>query len=295
MPLLEQAILDTVAYADIFQYPLTPAEIHRYLIGVKASLPEVFTAIEYLRTRLGLLDCLEGYYSLPGKTGLVSVRQNRRQIAGHLWPKAIHYGRLIAHLPFVRMVAVTGSLAMENVEPQADLDYLIVTRGGRLWLARAMVILLVRWAAAQGITICPNYFLSDASLALREQNLFTAHEMVQMYPVSGLNVYLQMRRLNAWALDYLPNTPSSRLIITDPGEKAPVLQRFGELILQSPVFDRLERWEMERKQRKFASISGNHLETDFSSDRCKGHFDGHGNRVLAAFREREEIFQEEVR
>ncbi len=295
MSRLEQAILDTVAYGDIFQYPLTLAEIHRYLIGVKASLPEVATTLGYMSSRLGLLDCLEEYYTLPGRTGLASIRLERRQAAERLWPKAIHYGRLIARLPFVRMVAVTGSLAMDNVEPQADLDYLVVTRRGRVWLARALAILLVRWAAAQGSIICPNYFLSDSSLVLRERNLFTAHELVQMVPIAGLSVYHRMRRLNAWAMDYLPNATSLRMAAPYSVEKTSAFQRFGELLLQAPVFDRLERWEMERKRRKFTAIPGSHPEADFGADWCKGHFNGHGRQVLEAYQERDEILQEEAR
>ncbi len=293
MPILEQAILDTLAYADIFQYPMTQDEIHQYLVGVKASMTEVCQALDYMQSFPRMLDCRDGFYTLPGRTDLVTIHQIRRQAAARLWPKAIHYGRLISHLPFVRMVAVTGSLSMNNVEPWADLDYLVVTRRGRLWLARAMVILLVRWAATQGSVICPNYFLSETSLALRERDLFTAHELVQMVPIAGLGVYAAMRRLNSWTLDYLPNATLEWWTAIEPGSKPPVLQRLGEQLLQAPIFNRLERWEMERKIQKFEKMPGSHLETLFDADRCKGHFDAHENRTLSAFQERPKV-QEEV-
>ncbi len=294
MPILEGAILDALAYADIFQYPMTPDEIHRYLIGVKASLPEVGAALDNMETQQGIIECRDGLYTLPGRAHLVAIRHRRRQAAARLWPQAIHYGGLISHLPFVRMVAVTGSLAMNNGEPPADVDYLIVTRPGRLWLARAMVILLVRWAAARGCVLCPNYFLSETALALPERDLFTAHELVQMVPLSGFAVYAAMRRLNGWMAGYLPNALEPWWTGIDTGVKPPILQRLGELILRAPIFNRLERWEMERKVRKFAMQPGSHLETRFDAGHCKGHFGAHENRTLSAFQERPQV-QEEVR
>jgi hypothetical protein len=295
MPTLEQAILDTVAYADIFQYPMTQAEVHFYLTGVKASPTEVYASLDYIRSRLGLLDFRDGYYTLPGRIGLVTMRQERRQTAARMWPEAIHYGRLISRLPFVRMVAVTGSLSMDNVDPQADLDYFIVTRQGRLWLTRAMVILLVRWAAIRGTVLCPNYFLSENSLALEDRNLFTAHELVQMIPISGLSIYARMRLLNSWVIKYLPNARNTWQTGENPDLKQSFLQRTGEFILQAPIFNRLEKWEMDRKIRKFTKIFDDHPEAVFDRDRCKGHFDDHENQVLEAFLERENILQEELR
>jgi len=48
------------------------------------------------------------------------------------------------------MVAITGSLAMNNVENNPDIDYLVVTVGGRLWMVRAMVLAAARLAALHG-------------------------------------------------------------------------------------------------------------------------------------------------
>jgi hypothetical protein len=48
----------------------------------------------------------------------------------------------------------------------------------------------------------------------------------------------------------------------------------------------LEQWEMNRKIRRFSRQGEDHAESSFCSDWCKGHFDGHEQRVLTAFKER---------
>ena len=64
----------------------------------------------------------------------------------------------------------------------------------------------------------------------------------------------------------------------------------AEQLLQSRVGARLERWEMRRKIEKFGKKAEgrykDHVEVAFSPDWCKGHFDGHAQRVLAAYSER---------
>ena len=76
---LDRAILQTVVYADVFDYPLYAAEIHRYLTGVHASLEAVAERLECL-VPARLQRSGEAYF-LPGRGEIVTRRAHREQIA----------------------------------------------------------------------------------------------------------------------------------------------------------------------------------------------------------------------
>ncbi|MCL5995396.1 MAG: hypothetical protein M1546_04990 [Chloroflexi bacterium] len=304
MPTTQQAVLWTVAYADVFDYPLTLNEVHRYLWGLPATRKDVADILRPGRHRpLGLSHVTGngdlprgGYYTLPGREAIAGLRTRRERMAARLWTKAWSYAQWIARLPFVRMVALTGSLAMGNVERNADIDYLIITEPNRLWLCRACVVALTLCAARRGDTICPNYFLSENALALRERNLYTAREFAQMIPLYGLSAYQHMRACNPWVRNYLPNakgppdlatrmrTPDARDATLAAGHE--VLKSVAEGMLRTPPFGRLEAWEMRRKLRKFNPQREFHPESGFGPDWCKGHFNDHMTRTLDAFSHR---------
>src|SRR2546422_753264 len=94
--------------------------------------------------------------------------------------EAVRRAILNTRLPFVRLVAVTGALAMNNARAGDDIDLFILAQPGRLWLCRLLVLGVVKLAARRGHTLCPNFLLSTGRLRLSERNLFTAHEVVQM-------------------------------------------------------------------------------------------------------------------
>ena len=290
---IEDAILKTVAYADIFDYPLNAAELSRYLIGLPASQNELKSSLNIGSLVHKYLSSSSGFIHLAGREEIVSLRLWRSHQAARLWPGAIRYGKIIAQLPFVRMAAVTGALSMDNVAKNADMDFLIVTEAGRLWLCRAMVITLVRWAARFGDTLCPNYFLSSRALVFAERNLYSAHELAQMIPLFGHAVYRDMRSLNNWSNIFLPNAQGmpdrAHHVRNLNGHKSnfyQFVQTSAEIILRKPPLDRLERWEMDRKVRKFERLARVCSETAFSADWCKGHFASHGKSTLIAFQER---------
>ncbi len=281
---LKTAILHTVAYADVFDYPLTAKEVHFYLVGIPAPLTAVQALLSSSQLAPQHLAYRQGYFTLPGRKSIVETRLRRAKVAARMWPRAIHCGLSIARLPFVRMVAVTGALAMNNVEPADDVDYLIVTEPGRLWLCRAMVIaLVVKPAARRGNVLCPNYLLSERTMALHEHNLFTAHELVQTVPIAGLSIYRQMRWANAWTVRFLPNAhdPPRRVDPAPPARRP--IRSLAEVALRTPVGAWLERWEMDRKVYRFSQQGDNHAEVAFGADWCKGHFENHERRILEAF------------
>mgnify|MGYP003617646172 CR=1 FL=1 len=287
----EQAIVNTVSYVDAFDYPLTLAEIHRYLVQVPLSADGLEHILDQGRLVPARLSVRNGLYMLPGREDLALLRRERQQVSARLWPAAIRYGLLISRMPFVRMVAVTGSLAVNNVDAREDIDYLVVTADDHLWVSRAFVLLLVRWAARRGLELCPNYFLSERALRFGEQNLYTAHEVTQMVPLFGQPVYDALRLVNSWTHRYLPNASGPP---TPPSQVGAVQQQAGrqparellEAAFATPPGRWLDRWEMTRKISKFQRVYYDSQEANFTADICKGHFNQHQQRAIEAYARR---------
>lgn len=276
---LERAVLEAVAYADVFDFPVTPEEIRRVL-PVLVTVDQVETA---LRSLPGRVVAVDGLYLLAGREPLVETRRARGEASRKLMRTAVRYGSLIAKLPFVRMVGITGSLAVENAEPDDDIDYLIVTAKGRLWLTRALTVLLVRLAALRGVTLCPNYLLTESALALLERDRYTARELLQMKPLSGRDVYERMMAENAWCRELLPNWEVPE---APPERGRSLFARLGEAMLGGRLGDALERRIRRRKVTELRAQAGDNAEAVFAADICKGHFDAHRTRLNDALEER---------
>src|SRR5687768_3350463 len=89
LPALEWAIVQALAYADVFDYPLTALEIQRYLVAVEASLAEVEAALAPRSFLGGVLARRADYYTLPGREAIVETRLRRAQSAARCWPVAL--------------------------------------------------------------------------------------------------------------------------------------------------------------------------------------------------------------
>lgn len=277
---LLHSIFHTLAYADVFDYPLRAPEVYRYLTSTKATPEEVTRALsdESLFSQSG------EFFTLRGRDQIVATRRRREEIAVRLWPKAVRYGRIIAQLPFVRMVAITGSLAMNNTDEGKDVDFMIVTAPNHLWTCRALALLIARVARLEGLSLCPNYLVTTNALELQERSLYVAHELAQMVPLSGMEIYNEICRLNRWMYDYLPNASGVPELthIVGQAKGRSVLQKGLEFIFGVPFGAWLEKWEMSRKIGRLAREQEKSVESYFSADVCKGHIDKHGENIVTA-------------
>jgi nucleotide-binding universal stress UspA family protein len=272
---LEGAVLHAIAYSDVFDYPVTAEEICRVL-PFEATAAEVKMILT--RGLLGEQVTETGsFYTLTCREALVELRQRRKESSRQLLRQAHRYGVRIDRLPFVRMVAVTGSLAVSNADEADDIDYLIVTARGRVWLARALTMIVVRLAALRGVTLCPNYLLSETALALPQRDIYTARELLQMVPVAGRAVHQATLAANGWCRELLPNWTVAG--DQDTGESRSALATLGERLLSGRLGDALERWLLRRKGGELRRQAGDNSEAVFDETMCKGHFDAHAARL----------------
>jgi hypothetical protein len=276
---LERAIVESVAYSDVFDFPVTAEEIRRTL-PLEACAVDVASSLAALSDFITVRD---GYSVLRGRENLIETRLRRTEASRTLMGRAAAYGRLIGGLPFVRMVGVTGSLAVDNAEAGDDIDYLVLTTPGRVWLARALTIAVVRLAGLRGLTLCPNYVLAEDALALPERDSYTARELLQMQPVSGQDVYVRMLEANPWCLEQYPNWHADR---DQSPTRRGVLRRLAEAVLGGRLGNALERRLLRRKGRELAAQGTGNGEAVFNEQMCKGHFEAHRSRLEAALAQR---------
>ena len=278
------AVRRTLAYADIFDYPLSAQELHRYLHGTPVTLEEIRTL---LADGVRGVEASEGFYALAGRLWTVAERRRRAALSAPLTGHIRLYTTMLKYLPFVRMVALTGSLSMQNVDRRVDIDVMVVTAPGRVWLGRAAVILLVHLARLAHDTLCPNFVVAENALELGDLSIYGAHELAQMVPLCGRDVYYHLWASNPQVMLHLPNARAYPM----PEERVqPVAQAFKrgtERLLGGTMGDWLETWERRRKidrlKRQRATPTA---EIVLSADQCKGHFDQHRARVLAAYQDR---------
>jgi hypothetical protein len=160
----------------------------------------------------------------------------------------------MALLPFVRMVAVTGALAVDNISARPDIDLLVVAEPGRVWVCRRFLIVLVRLARVFGDDVCPNYVIAQSKLDLEQRDFFTAHELAQMVPMSGeagLPRYAARESSGRWIIYH---AASRHLQGRASQARIGPLRKGAEKLLATSTFNAWERVEMRRLRSKLRPV-----------------------------------------
>lgn len=180
-----------LCYADVFHFPLTLEEMKKYAIrrGKQVSEVEIKKRVAYFR----------GYYCFKGHELYVNIRIKNLSHVHKKMKFARFAARIFSFMPTVLGVFVTGGLAVGNVKPDDDIDFMIVTKQHWLWTTRFILVVMSKVlgkythkrirredaTAADANTWCLNMWLDETALAipLSNRNLYTAHEVIQALPL----------------------------------------------------------------------------------------------------------------
>lgn len=279
---LEQSIYNTVRYFALFDLPVTATQIWRTLIfdlppaGGDSRvrwhgehLPTLAAVGETLKDSAWLKSVIEtkwGYYFVRGQSPSVRRRLARHVIAQHKWRLARRLVRWLSAVPFVRMIAGSGSLALSNTRPESDFDLFVVVRAGRIWTARLLLLLMAQllgrrrkhWDALAPDQLCLNHYVTDRRLMMPTavRNLYTAVAYTQLTPLFNEKVLAEFQQVNApWLKGHLmyPDAPAlaGKLSVLLPSSLV-WLKRLAESALSEPLGEALETWA-RRVQRRLIS------------------------------------------
>jgi hypothetical protein len=208
---LDDAILATIAYHDIFDYPLRAEEISNLLIGKKAAQKSVESKLKFLQ-KSKKIQSKANLYFLKGREKVCTVRKTREKYSNGKLKRALLYSRLLETIPTVKLVAVSGALAMHNSHAYDDIDLVIITQSKTLWTTRFFSNLILfpfkRRPKSKNTSdkACLNLFLDDSSLKLKNHNIYQAHELCQMKILCDKEkTYSKLIKSNLWVYKFLPN------------------------------------------------------------------------------------------
>ncbi|HYK09071.1 MAG TPA: hypothetical protein VEW42_06270 [Candidatus Eisenbacteria bacterium] len=210
---MEKEIYKTLAYADIFNYPLTGNQIF-HTVGIKVRRKKFLSNLQKIPHEIhsNLL-----YYFLPGREEIVRLRMEKEKYSQSKIKKAKKIISLLSWIPTIRFIGISGSVAMHNAEKKSDIDLFFITLPYSVWITRLLIYCVLellglrrRKGHSTRDSICANMFVDEDHLRfpIQKRNLYLAHEIVQLFPVVNKNnTYEKFVLANVWIQNYFPNYP----------------------------------------------------------------------------------------
>ena len=224
---LARSIVSTIAYFDLFSFPLTTLELWRWLHSdrsqsgctlhaARCTLSEIDRSLrDDLDIRSSLLT-QGGFWFLRGRGEIVAERLRRQRIAERKYARARRVSRLLSGIAGVRMIAVANTLALSASRDEGDIDLFVVTKPGALWSVRGTAAGLLDLLGLRPSNdysrdaICLSFLVSDDALNLSALALpndpYLAQWVASLVPIyDNGGIYDAFWKANEWILDLLPN------------------------------------------------------------------------------------------
>ena len=258
---MKNEVLKTIRYFSFFDYPPNFEEIYTFL-GKKATKKRVEEVLGDLerQKRIKKIEDLNNvtrymlHVVLKGTVGEYGIklkikneklkieRYNKRYFFSQKklgnW-RFRAYVKILSFFPQIKLIGLSGSLAMMNADNDDDIDLFIITAKNRLFTGR---IIALFWAEVLSLRrkaqhrvfesasprqggvpkpltqkqvfsltkdkVCLNLFFDESDLVVPEfkRSEYVAHEVLQMKPIVNKdNIYERFLKANSWVFKIFPN------------------------------------------------------------------------------------------
>ena len=211
---LNKAIVSTIAFFDIFSYPLSAFEVFKYL-QIEASYFQVVLALENLELR-NIISSKNSFYCLRDKEINFEIRQKRYNYSKEKIKIARRWSKIFTLTTGLKFIALSNSIGSYNIREKGDIDLFIITKRNRIWTSRFTLALIAKLfnlrpsPEDETDKLCLSFFISEANLNLqnytKENDFYFLYWLVNLNPVYDKDNYFdKLLSENMWIKNYLPN------------------------------------------------------------------------------------------
>lgn len=266
---LQQAIIVTLHYFDLLDFPLTLEELEEYLYGWSAPAEALSDAL----AKLPQVQHAHGFYFLEGRHEIAELRKERQKISEAMWERVERFRFLFALCPYIRMAAMCNTLAYGNVKETSDMDLFIITKNGKLATARFFMKIFTELFGVRvhhekiAGRFCLSFFVTERASNLKPlAHAFDPHLayfVLTAMPLFGESVYRDWLKANEeWVARYFKRLLSPRISHLKESFVARTFRFFLEsflFLLGNWLENFLYEWQMKRdkeRQKKFLHSKG---------------------------------------
>lgn len=251
----QAAILRTLIYFNIYNFPLTRLELEKYLFSENNFSPELQPELDEL-VESNRIKTLEGFYFLPERANLIEIRKNHYLLAQRKIALAKKSVKLLGRCPFVEAIFVCNDLAYLNSPEDGDIDLTIVAKTGRIWTTRfftTLLMALLRRRPTQNLRknkICLSFYVAGNALNIEglayANDIHLAYWQMQQLPLyDPRNLAEKLFTVNSWTKKYLPNafpvSTNDRWLI----KRNFVVKKIFEKVFGNALEKFLKKWQLK--------------------------------------------------
>lgn len=192
-------VLATIHLAHHFQSAFTVDQVYRYL-RVRMCREQFDSVLKDLKHRELIFEKNAVLFTRD----LQKSYQQKKRSSKDLFRRHRRYLSIIARIPWVKYVALTGANAFESCQTRDDVDLFLVTKSNRLWICYLTLVLFSK-AIRKRDTLCINYLVDEQNLHIQQQDYYTAVQILQMIPLFDNDFNKKIIEDNRWIFDFLPN------------------------------------------------------------------------------------------
>ncbi len=280
----ENRIIALIAYFDIFDLALSREFINKYVFGNNSNLDLV---LDQMTGPNGILGFQNQLYHLKDRQNLTTLYSFKSKLSEDYLEKCRKWSKWFRSIPFVEMVAVCNYLPFKVVENDSDIDLLVVTKPGRIFLAR---VFLTAFTQLLGVRrhgkrvkgrFCLSFYINASELDLEpvlldKEDIYMSFWMLGLYPVyDNGNSFEEIFEKNInWLKLYFDDPLKSVFKRTNTKTGKNLFAIFCEFLFNGGVGNRLEnrleRYFVKRHNKNFSKLSES-ASIEISSSRLKFH------------------------